>query len=80
MTFTPNPIIRTVCAYIAPVKRNDTKFLHLTFVEFVAQNLNMNSNNGFSVNRFYYRLQLCDSSQKGTISLFEELDLKNFLF
>jgi len=80
MTFTPNAIIRTVCAYIAPVRRNDIKFLHFTFVDSVAQSLNMNTNDRISVNSFHYRLQLCDSSQNGTISLFEKLSLKSFLF
>lgn len=49
-------IIRTVCAYIAPVRRNDIKFLHFTFVDSVAQNLNMTTNDRVSVNSFYYRL------------------------
>lgn len=79
MTFTPNAIIRTVYAYITPVRRNDIKFLHFTFVDSVAQNLNMNTNDHVSVNSFYYRLQLCDSNRNGTISLFEKLSLKTFI-
>lgn len=56
MTFTPNAIILTVYAYIAPVRRSyNVGFLHFTFVDFMAQNLNINTNDRVPVNSFYYR-------------------------